>query len=170
MKLKQNISNQTNNEEQLSPVLEKLRQEVGAFNVPDGYFDSLSSHIVDRIQNQEKRSFVTVLIHAFRKPLIWAPSLASVAVILLLVFVFPANKTSKDQPADEWTQINMAYDPSYAAEVVLAESNTIDKELEGKEIKYYNPATLQPKNEPTDAEIQDYLKDHALESDFLNQY
>lgn len=170
MKLKQNISNQTNNDEQLSPVLEKLRNEAHVFNVPDGYFDSLSSHIVDRIQNQENRSFVRVLVHAFRKPLIWAPSLASVAVVILLIFVIPANKTAKDQPADEWTQINMAYDPSYAEEVVLAESNTIDKELEGKDIKYYDPASLQPKNEPTDAEIQDYLKDHSLETDVLNQY
>jgi antitoxin component YwqK of YwqJK toxin-antitoxin module len=74
------------------------------------------------------------------------------------------------QPADEWAQINMAYDPSYAEEAILAESNTIDKELEGKEIKYYDPATLSAKNEPTDAEILDYLKDHTTDTDILNQY
>lgn len=170
MKLKQNISNQTNNDEQLSPVLEKLRQEVHGFRTPDGYFDSLSSRIVDKIQKQENRSFPEILIHSFRKPLIWAPSLASVVVVLLLIFVIPVNKTPKDQAADEWTQINMAYDPSYAGEVVLAESNKIDNELEGKEIKYYDPANLSAKNEPTAAEIKDYLKEHVIESDVLNQY
>jgi len=170
MKTKQRISNQTNSTDNLTPVLENLRHEVSGFKAPNGYFDSLSSRIVDRIQKQENKSFPEILLHSFRKPVIWAPSLATLVVVLLLIFVIPANKTSIDQPADEWTQINMAYDPSYAEEVVLAESNTIDKELEGKEIKYYDPASLQAKNEPTDTEINEYLKDHALETDVLNQY
>ena len=170
MKLQQNITNQVNNDEQLSPVLDKLRQDDQGFKVPDGYFDSLSSSIVDRIQKQESKSFSGTLIHLFRKPLVWAPSLASVVVVLLLIFVIPAKKNSMNQPTDEWVQINMAYDPSYAEEIVLAESNTIDKELESREIKYYDPASMSAKNEPTDAEINEYLKDHVIESDVLNQY
>ena len=169
MKTKQNISNQVNDNEQFSTFLEKLKKEAKGFKAPDGYFDSLSSKIVDRIQKQENKSLLLIIFHSFRKPLIWVPSLASVAVVLLLIFVLP-DKTSMVQPADEWAQINMAYDPSYAEEAILAESNTIDKELEGKEIKYYDPATLSAKNEPTDAEILDYLKDHTTDTDILNQY
>ena len=170
MKSQQIITNHTDKDEQISPVLDKLRQENQGLTVPDGYFGSLSSRIADKIQKQKSKSFPEILIHSFRNPLIWAPSLASVVVVLFLIFILPAKKSSLDQPTDEWTQINMAYDPSYAEEIVLAESNKIDKELEGKEIKYYDPESLSAKNEPTDAEINEYLKDHVIETDILNQY
>jgi len=169
MKMKHNISNQTNDTEQLPPILEKLRQEVHGFKVPYGYFDTLSPRIVDGIKNQENRLFFKAIVPTFRKPLVWAPVMVTLILAVVLVFVIPAKKASTIQVVDEWTEINMAYDPSYAEEVILAESNTIEQELEGKKIKYYDPASLQAK-EPTDAEIKDYLKYHALETEVLNQY
>lgn len=170
MKLKQDIAYQTNENEQLSPVLEKQRQENQGFKVPDGYFDSLSPRIIDSIQKQENRSFINTLVTALRKPLVWAPAFASVAVVLLLVFAVPSKKATLPQVTDEWAEINMAYDESYAAEIYLSESSIIDNELDKKDANYIAAASVSTKNEPTLDEITEYLKDQDIDTDILNEY
>lgn len=170
MNLKQNISIKTNETEQLSPVLEKLRQENQGFKVPDGYFDSLSPRIVDCIQKQENKSFINTLVNAFGKPLVWAPALASVTVVLFLVFAVPSKKTSIPQITDEWTEINMAYDESYAEEIYLAESNIIDEEMENTDANYITSASFTTNSEPTINEITEYLKEQEIDTDILNEY
>lgn len=169
MKIQEKISDQTNDTEQLSPVLEKLKRDVEAFKVPDGYFDSLSPRIIDRIQEQENRSFSKRFVLSFRKPFVWAPSLATVVVAVLLIFVIPAKKASTLQVVDEWTEINMAYDASYAEEAVFSESITIDKELANSDINNTEAISFTHK-EPTADEIKAYLKEHETETDILNEY
>jgi hypothetical protein len=167
MKLKHNISNDN---EQLPKILEALRKEANGFRVPDGYFDSLSPRIVDGIKRQEHTSFGYVLISSFRKPRVWAPIMATCAIAVMLIFVVPSKKASTIPAADEWTELNMAYDASYAEEAVLAESNTIEKELESKDINYSEPVSLNGKNGPTAEEIAKYLKEHEFDADLLNEY
>jgi hypothetical protein len=169
MKRTQNISNQTNETEQLSTALQKLREEVQSLRVPDGYFDSLNLRLVYRIQEQENKSLSKNLIVSFRKPLIWAPAFATVVVAVLLIYVIPSKKESTTQVVDEWTEINMAYDASYAEEALLAESNTIDREIESSVISNNGSVPLLQK-EPTDEEITDYLKEHESDNDILNEY
>ncbi len=169
MKLKQNISNQPYETEKLPPTLEKLRKDAPRFRVPDGYFDSLSPRIVDSIKKQENRSLIKVLVPTFRKPLIWAPALATVVVAVFLFFVIPAKNTSTNQVADEWTQINMAYDESYAQEALLSNNITIDNELENPVSSNIGTEAL-TKNQPTVNEIKEYLKEHENEIDILNEY
>ncbi|MDO9257140.1 MAG: hypothetical protein Q7U54_16595 [Bacteroidales bacterium] len=169
MKRKQNIVKQTDESEQLSPVLTKLRNETQGFKVPDGYFDSLSPRIVDEIKKRENRLIVKILVPSFRKPLVWVPTLATAIVAILLIFVIPAKKISTIPVADEWTEINMAYDASYAEEALLAESYTYDKEIESSVITNNASASL-IQNEPTDDEITKYLKDHEIDTDIINEY
>jgi hypothetical protein len=169
MKIQEKKTDQTINTEQLSPVLEKLKQDVQVLKVPDGYFDSLSPRIVDRIQKQENRSFSKRIVLSFRKPLIWAPAFATVVVTVLLIFVIPAKKVPTIQVVDEWTEINMAYDASYAEEAVFSESITIDKELANSVLPKNESLTFSHK-EPTTDEIKAYLKEHETETDILIEY
>jgi len=170
MKVKQNISNQSNDTEQLSPVFEKLKRETKGLKVPDGYFDSLSPRIVDSIKKQENRSLIKTFFLSIRKPLVLAPAMASVVVVLFLVFAVPSKKASTIQVSDEWTELNMAYDESYAAEVYLSESSIIDNELENKDVNYIAATSVSAKNEPTLEEITEYLKDHDIDTEILNDY
>ncbi len=169
MNMKQNISNQSIETEKLPPILEKLRKEGHGFSVPDGYFDSLSPRIVDSIKKQENRSLLTILVPSFRKPLIWAPVFATVVVAVFLIFVIPGKNSSTMPVTDEWTQIKMAYDESYAQEALLAESTTIDKELENSTGSNIGAEVL-TQNEPSVSEITEYLKEHENELDILNEY
>jgi hypothetical protein len=169
MKRKQNILKQTEESERLSPILAKLRNETQGFNVPDGYFDSLSPRIVDEIKKRENRSIVKILFPWFRKPLVWVPTFATAIVAVLLIFVIPAKKTSTIPVTDEWTEINMAYDASYAEEALLAESYKYDKEIESSGISSNASVSLIP-NEPTDDEITKYLKEHEIDTDIINEY
>jgi hypothetical protein len=167
MKLKHNI---TNDNEQLPIVLQELRKEANGFRVPDGYFDSLSPRIVDGIKMQEHASFSHILVSSFRRPRVWTPVMATLLVAVLLIFVLPAKKDSTIPTADEWTELNMAFDPSYAEEAFLAEGHTIDKELESKDINYAEPVSLSGQNGPTAEEIAKYLKEHEYDAILLNDY
>lgn len=170
MKMKQNISDQTNTTEHLPPVIEKLRKEVKGFKVPDGYFDSLSPRITDRINSQESPSFLKSLLLAFRKTWVWAPSMTVLVIAVLYIFVFPAKDTSTIPVMDEWTQINMAYDPSYAQEAMLFETHNIESALEKNDIDFIKSASLTGQNELTNEEITRYLKEHEYDADLLNEY
>jgi len=167
MKLKHNI---LNNNEQLPTVLQELRKEANGFRVPDGYFDSLSPRIVDEIKRQEHASFSNVLVFSIRKPRVWAPVMATVVVAVLLIFVVPAKKASTIPATDDWTELNMAYDASYAEEAFLSDSHTIDKEIESKDINYSEPVSLTGQNGPSADEIAKYLNEHEYDAILLNEY
>jgi len=170
MKMKHNISRQADDTEHLSPVLEKLRQEAQGFKVPHGYFASLSPRIVDSIGKKENSSFLKSLVPSFSRPVVWAPAMAVAFVAVLLVFVVPGKKATILPVANEWTQLSMAYDASYAEEALLAESYTIDKYIETKGISYFASASLTTSNEPTMDEITEFLKENVIETDNLNGY
>jgi hypothetical protein len=170
MKMKRNIPDRTNGTEQLSPVLEKLKQAEQGFRVPGGYFDFLSPRIAESIKIRENSSFLKAFLPSFAKPVVWAPAMAAVIVAVLLIFIVPGKKATTLPLADEWTQIKMAYDPSYAEEALLAESNTIDRYIENKGISNIASPSLTIANEPSVDEITEYLKEHEIETDNLNGY
>lgn len=170
MKLKQNISDQTNDTELLSPFMERLRQDGNGFKVPDGYFDSLSPRIVDEIKKQENRSISRAIIPQYRKPLVWRSIMAVMVFAAMIISFILVKKDSTVLPAtDEWTELNMAYDASYAEEALLAESNTIETELASSEINNKELISFTQK-EPTIDEITEYLKEHETNTDILNEY
>jgi hypothetical protein len=167
MKAKKNISYRYTDPQSYISSLENLRQEVNGFKVPDGYFDSLSPRIVDAIKKQENRSFIQAIIPSFRKPYIWAPAMVTALVAVLLLFVIPLKKESSVQVVNQWEEINMAYDASYAEEALLAESYTIENELEKADINNIESVSYTGANEATDEEITEYLKNQDIDSDLL---
>lgn len=170
MKLRQNISNHTNNSEKLSPVLEKLKHEVSGFKVPVGYFDSLSPRIIDGIRKQENRSLFRSIIPQFLKLSVWRSAMAVMIFAVMIISYILVKKDPGVIPAiDEWTEINMAYDASYAEEVLLSESLSIDKELETTDMSKIGYTAI-TQNEPTIDEITDYIKEQEIDTDILNEY
>jgi len=170
MKMNQNIFNKTDDTEILTPLFKSMKQEAQGIKVPEGYFDTLSSRIVDRINNRENRSYFKLTSSLFRKPLVWAPVFATVMVVVVLIFVIPAKKVTTIQAFDEQTEINMAYDASYAEEVLLTESKSIDKEIEKTHINYIESAYVYGVKEPTDEEITKYLQEQEIDADILNEH
>ena len=169
MKLKQNISNQANHTEDLPPVLERLRQESSGFKVPDGYFETLSPRIVDEINKRENRSLLTSILLLFRKPMVWSPVAAIAIVAVMLIFVIPTTKEPAILVVDEWTELNMAFDASYAEEVMLAESIAVDNELLKTDLTYIETESFSTLNEPTDEEITKFLEEQETDTDILNE-
>ncbi len=168
MNLRNNIP-QADDTENIPVFLEALKKEAPGFKVPAGYFDTLGNKISDRISNNTRHSSIGSLIPGFRKPLVWAPLLSTIVVAVLLLFVIPERETNSIPVIDEWTQLNMVYDPSYATEAVFADSHEIDAAIEGKELNYAE-VSLNSQNEPTAEEISAYIKEHELESELLNEY
>jgi hypothetical protein len=167
MKTKQNKSLADKEPEQLPPSLARLKHEVNGFKIPEGYFDTLSPRIADSIKSQKRRSFFQALFPSFRKPFVWAPVMATAIVAALLVFVIPEQQESSIPVIDEWTEINMAYDASYAEEALLAESNAIDTELEITEMNNNESIPATEMNEYTADEITEYLKNQEIDSEIL---
>jgi hypothetical protein len=95
--------------------------------------------------------------------------MATVVVAALLLFFVPERKNTTIPATDEWTQLNMAYDPSYATEAVFAESHEIDAAIDGKELNFAE-VSLSGQNEPTAEEISAFIKEHEMESELLNEY
>ncbi len=167
MKPENNISEQTNENDFISPLLESAKTEANGYKVPDGYFDSLGSRITDRIVKEANKALKKSQIPVFRKPALWAPLLATVVITVLIVFVIPVKKTATIPATDEWTEINMAYDASYAEEVLFTESNSMDYELENTFLSLSESNTSKGINEITDDEIIEYLKDQELDLDMI---
>ena len=166
MKTNNNIKGQNSENDNLSPLLKTMKQENSGLNVPEGYFDSLSPRIVDSINDRQNRK---VNVPAFRKSIVWAPVLATITVAVLLIFVIPARKNTTIPATDEWAEINMAYDASYAEEALFSEGYSIDNELEKSDLKIES-VSLSKNNEPTDEEITEYLKDQDLDLDMITEY
>ena len=168
MKIKP-INNQPVNETDHVPdFIQELRNNGKGFNVPEGYFSSLSPRIVDRINNQKNSSFSTLFKPVFRKRLILVPAMASIIIALILIFSPPSTKNQPVVLVDELTEMNMAYDISYAEEALLAEAHIIDNELESTNADIVDVA-FNKENEPTDDEITEYLKGQEIDPEILNQ-
>lgn len=167
MKTKQNIANQNNGVERLPSSLETLKHEVQGFKVPDGYFDSLGSRIGDAIIKQENRSFYKALVPKLQKPLVWAPLTATAVVAVLLLFLIPTKNEKAIQVDNEWMEVNMAYDASYAEEALFAESSLLETEISNAGISNIEFASNTTANELSDYEITEYLKTQEIDSDIL---
>lgn len=173
MKTNNKISQQTYpDHDNLPPLLENLRKEKQAQQVPEGYFDSLSPRIVDRIGIQNRRNPLIKMLTTFRKKLVWAPVLATAVIAVLLIFVIPGEKQMPVAPLDELSQIMMAYDESYAEESLLAESEMIDNEIDKSDNFFSVSENSIDSSEtgPTDDEITEYLKNQDIETEILTEY
>lgn len=165
--MKRNISNQPPAAEPRPSLPDTFRNGAQGFKVPEGYFDSLSPRIADRITKNANRSFLSASLPVIRKPIIWAPALATAVVAVLLLFVIPDKKPMPVPIFDEWTELNMAYDASYAEEVLLAESHSIDNALDNTDVGYVATASTTEDTEPTDEEISEYLKAQEIDPELL---
>jgi len=164
MKMQRNIEAQTQESEKLPKLLESIKQEENSLKVPDRYFEMLNLRITDKLNANAKRSVVNV--STFRKPVFWAPVFATALVAMLLIFTIPSKKTSTIPVADEWAELNMAYDPSYAEEVMLAESYSIDREIEKSDVNLIT-ASINSEKSPSDDEIAEYLKEQEIDIDLI---
>lgn len=173
MKTNNKISQQTYpDHDTLPPLLENLRKEKQGQQVPEGYFDTLSPRIVDRIGNRNRQNRLFIILTTIRKKFVWAPVMATSVIAVLLIFVIPGPKQLPVAPSDELSQILMAYDPSYAEESMLTESEMIDNEIDksdtfssGSENSFDSSDTG-----PTDDEIAEYLKNQEIETEMLTEY
>lgn len=170
MKLKRDISGEPVLDEPISKVLSDLHNTPTGFKVPEGYFDSLNSRIVDTITNREKISSTKYFLQSFHKPLIWAPALAVLLIGIVIIFTIPLKSKAPVPVADEWTEINMAYDASYAAEAILSESHLLDNAVEIEDVNYKDHSFLSGKNTPSKEEITKFIQDHDLETELLIEY
>lgn len=167
MKTKSDIINEDNTSDHLSTAFEKMKGENQGFKVPDGYFNTLSPRIMDNIKKRENKTLFSEIILRISKPIVWTPAIITVVVALLLIFVVPEKKESSVNTYDEWSEINMAYDASYAEEVLLAESNNIDTELDKNAVNGLESIALSAVEEPADEEIIDYLNKQEIETEVL---
>jgi len=170
MKTKHTISKPDQEIDKLSPRLESLRNEESGYKVPDGYFDALSPRIIDRINEKENGALSKSGIFVFRKPVVWAPIMAVAVAAVLLIFIVPS-KTNQIIPVyDELADINMAYDASYAEEVLLAESYNHDKEIEVAVSTIPATTTINENSDLSEDLIEEYLKDQDIEIEILIEY
>ena len=170
MKMKKNISPASSETDKLPPVLVSIRQKESGIKVPEGYFDTLGSRIIDRINEQNQNVYSWSAITILRKPLVWAPLSATAIVALILLFVSPADKNVEAPASDLWTEINMAYDGSYAEEVLLAESSSIDNEIEQMTNVSPEFISLYAADEPSVTEIQDFLEEQDPDIETITEY
>ena len=168
MKAKSKIAESTIENDSLPPFLQNLKGKNEGLNVPLGYFNSLSPLIVDRINKQKSRSFFTILMPVFRNPLVLVPTMATVILAIVLVFSIQTKNNQTVIVNDEITELNMAYDASYAEEALLAEAHIIDNELESANIGYLESVVLTKENEPSDEEITEYLIGQEIDPEILN--
>jgi hypothetical protein len=151
----------------LSPLLLKLKGESTGIKVPEGYFDTLSPRIVDSINIKSSSKFTLPI---YRKPLVWAPVMVTIVTAVLLIFVVPTKKTSTTPAIDEWTEIEMGYDASYAEEVLFAESYSLENEIENSESITKSPALSSNEDALTNDEISAYLKDQEVDIEMITEY
>jgi hypothetical protein len=170
MKTKHTISKPDQEMDKLSPSLESLRKEESGYKVPDGYFDTLNPRIIDRITEKENIVSSKSGILVFRKPVIWAPVVAVAVAAVLFIFIIPAKNNQIIPAYDEVADINMAYDASYAEEVLLAESYSHDKEIEVAVNTIPETTSINENSDLTEDEIEEYLKDQDIEIEIITEY
>jgi len=166
MKMKQNIRNHADTQETISPFLESMKNKPDGLLVPDGYFESLNSNIVDRINKEQNLSYSQNKIPSPGKPVVWAPIMVTAIAALLFIFFIPAKNEATSIINDDWTEIYLAYDASYAEEALIAESSLIDNEINNSE-SFAESLLLNTNYTPTDDEIADYLETQEIDTDIL---
>jgi hypothetical protein len=134
--------------------------------VPDGYFNSLVPRIADKLPG-EHRSFYTIFFSAIRKTSVWSPVLATALVVLTFFFIIPAKNGSDSAGYDTLAELNIGYDASFAEEVLLAESNLIEAEIENSGSTVTERVQFAGIDNLTDEEISDYLKEQEIETELL---
>ena len=124
------------------------------FNAPDGYFDSLSSNIQDRIQENKSKTYI---IPIFR-PAFVGISFTLMIICISLLYFNSINKKAEYQAQQEAPSLDEIIDSGYYIdfeEAVLAETlcdmpsksdttqlNNQDLELENYLIQSMNETTL----------------------------
>ncbi len=166
MKLKEGISNSSEISDKLPQALEDLKQNPCRLQVPEGYFDTLSPRIVDKLAKSDS-SFRHSLGMVIRKPSVWSPVLATVLLALTFIFIIPRKTSTVASGYDTLTELNNGFDASFAEEVMLAESNTLESEIENSPAFTSNPVQFAGVNHLTDDEIASYLKDQEIETELL---
>lgn len=156
----------TNESGNFSEKLNLLKKHPDKLIVPDGYFDSLNSRIIDNILINQNSSFIKRIINALQKPIVWAPSVATASAAIILLFIIPTTQTRETVFMDEWAEINSVYDASYASEVLFAESFKLEKEIEDFNNK--DILNITEGKELTDEEITTYLNDQVIDLNNFN--
>lgn len=170
MKIKNTKSKQLQETDNLSPLLQSLRREESGYKVPDGYFDALSPRIIDRINEKDHKVLSKSGILVFRKPVVWAPTMVVAIAAVLLIFIVPSQNNQIIPAYDELADINMAYDASYAEEVLLAESYNRDKEIEVAVNSVPETTSINENSNLSEDLIEEYLKDQDLEIEIITEY
>jgi len=170
MKMKQNITELKTYTGIPPTILEQLKNETHGLSVPDQYFETLNTRIVDRIRLKDEKSFFNFLLPSqLKKPVFWAPIFITSIAAIIMIGVLPIKTYQSPQLLDEWSEIGIAYDPTYAEEALLAEGSNLDVEIEKADIKKIESVSFVIQHEPTDEEITAFIKDHALDTNILNQ-
>jgi hypothetical protein len=167
MKQRQDIQGHISESDEITSLLQKLKQENTGIKTPEGYFETLSPRIVDSI-TQQNRSKVTYPL--FRKPIVWAPVMATIATAVLLIFFVPSKKVTSVPATDEWSEMVMGYDASYAEEVLFTESFSIYNEIDKSETVTESASLSNNTNVLTDDEISTYLKDQNVDIEMITEY
>ncbi len=152
------MTNPTNNTERENELKDAPTLRVIApsdfFNAPDGYFDSLSSKIQDRIQENKSKTYI---IPIFR-PAFVGISFTLMIICISLLYFNSINKKAEYQSQQEAPSLDEIIDSGYYLhfeEAVLAETlcdmpsksdttqlNAQDLELENYLIQSMNETTL----------------------------
>lgn len=169
MKMNKNISKTGEESESLPPILEKMKLEDHGLKVPFGYFDSLSPRIMDEIKQREEKPSSGILTPVFSKPKVWAPVMAISIIAVVLIIFIPKTKNAIAPITDEWTELNMVYDISYAEEAFLFESQTLEKEIENSPALNIESLAYSTEIQPTETEIAEYLKSQELDNELLTE-
>ena len=170
MKIKPVIPKYDPETDKLSPLLETLRHADNELGVPENYFESLSPGIIDMI-NEKEVSKSQWGITVFFKPAVWIPIIAVATAALLLMLVIPSKNDTTIPAYNELADISMAYDASYAEEVLFAESYKNDQKIEiAVNSIPVTTAAISQTNDLSDDEIEEYLKDQDLELDIITEY
>lgn len=170
MKPKQNTNSQHIDQKETESVAFNalLKNSVG-FKVPDNYFDTLPHIIVDRINQQNAEKTERKRLGWIKAPVVWIPALSLACIACIFTLALHFNRAPQPQKIDELTELNLNYDCSYAEEAVLAESLTIDKELDKDGSQYLLSEAITKDSDPSVQEMTDYLKELDIDPELLSQ-
>ncbi len=118
-----------NTEENFSTeILSRCKKE-DVFKTPPSYFDTLHVRINDKINYQKIKERKNVWAILSQKHLV-APIVTSILLLMGIFFINYGDKPLKTNEMnvlyDEYTLLNLAYDPSYALEVMQDNATQIE--------------------------------------------
>lgn len=141
-----------------SPLLDKLKEKPFIFKEPEGYFENLRNEIFQKIIEEDEAE--RQIIQAYKRGIvlkIFQPSYAIAAILIITICVIGFKFINDDKPL---TQNDIA-------EVVSREK------IEGMEedvlIEALDETEMLIDEEISDDEIIDYLVEHDIDLDLLNE-